>query len=487
MGQFKKKIDIRTLWTNLIILTGLFVLTFIFMCQSPLNILLLNGNSGTDSSVFRTIGLQMKKGLMPYKDSFDHKGPLIYIYNYLGVLIRQDRGIWIIEFISAFVTFYFMYRIAVLKCGKIQAFSVLAICIAPLYAYFEGGNLTEEYAMPFIAMTIYIFMDYFLYGKITKTRLIFCGVGFGAVCMLRINMIAVWIVFCCGVLLQDIIVGQMREIFRYLLWFLVGSGIIIFPICFWLLINGAFMDFVDDYFVFNIMYTDVTLLDKYISLSSFISNTYVLIAIIVTCCMRSEKRLFRMAYLTYEIVGLLLVCVSGRTYAHYGMVFVPMLVYPFSTLLSKQFVKKKPWIYAIVICFSVELVIPTWIGGVNRVAEYGLSENKTRARTDTVGKVCDYVKRSSDRDDKIIVWGNWNIIYVLSQRLPASKYSYQSPIDNVDGKIISDFFEEIRDTAPKFIIIQKGNQLGRMKSFINENGYVCTSEIDGVAVYMQDF
>lgn len=40
---------------------------------------------------------------------------------------------------------------------QMAGFFVLMICITPLYTYFEGGNLTEEYALPFIAAALYIY------------------------------------------------------------------------------------------------------------------------------------------------------------------------------------------------------------------------------------------------------------------------------------------------------------------------------------------
>lgn len=239
-------------YSNLIILLGIFAAALVFMSQSPLNILLLNGNSGIDSSVFRTIAMQMERGLMPYRDSFDHKGPLLYIYNYLGLLIKRHRGIWIIEFISAFAAFGLMYKTARLKCDRMRSFFVLIICAAPLYSYFEGGNMTEEYALPFIMSAVYIFADYFMNDRITRMRLVICGLGFGAVCMLRVNMIAVWIVFCCAVLLRSFREKRLEEIPRFLLYFLMGAGIIVLPICFWLIFNNAFVDFIKDYLMSSV-------------------------------------------------------------------------------------------------------------------------------------------------------------------------------------------------------------------------------------------
>ena len=485
----KIKANLKSVMPNSALLLGLFTVTFIFLIQSPLNVLLLNGNSETDSSVFRTIAMQMKEGMMPYRDSFDHKGPLLYIYNYLGVLIRQHRGIWVIEFISAFVTFYFMYKIARLKCDRLQAFLVLVVCIATLYGYFEGGNLTEEYALPFITISLYVFDDYFLNGRISKIRLGICGFGFGAVCMLRINMISVWIVFCCAVLLQSIQMKRMKELSRFLVWFLAGFGSIVLPISCWLFINNAFIDFIKDYFVFNIMYTressGVTPLGKYNSFSFFLNNIYVLTAFVIVCCICKEKKLFHRAYLMYEIVTLLMLSMSGVPHPHYGMVLVPIFIYPFSMLMSRENMKQRSWILAFCLYLAVVQVIPTWIGGANKTMGYLLNENKTRERTDTVGKVCAYIKENSDEEDRIIVWGNWNIIYIQGERLPASRYSYQSTIGRVDKMLLTDFFEEINKTMPWMIVIPKGHELGDMGSFIDRNGYICMCDIDGVAIYMQ--
>jgi len=44
---------------------------------------------GIDSSVFISIGEAMHEGKIPYKDIFDHKGPLIYFINYIGTIFPR--------------------------------------------------------------------------------------------------------------------------------------------------------------------------------------------------------------------------------------------------------------------------------------------------------------------------------------------------------------------------------------------------------------
>lgn len=98
--------DRKINFTTLLILGYLFLLAFTVVMKSPVN-LWKNGDAGNDSSIFRYVGLEMAKGGMPYRDSFDHKGPLIFIINCFGIWISYYRGVWLIELISLFQHFVF--------------------------------------------------------------------------------------------------------------------------------------------------------------------------------------------------------------------------------------------------------------------------------------------------------------------------------------------------------------------------------------------
>ena len=58
--------------------------------MSPLNPFVSNAVPGQDSSVFIYVGNILKRGLMPYKDTFDHKGPLLYLLEYAGLFISEN-------------------------------------------------------------------------------------------------------------------------------------------------------------------------------------------------------------------------------------------------------------------------------------------------------------------------------------------------------------------------------------------------------------
>ena len=180
---------------SILALISSLILSMIFMFNSPLHPW-KGGASATDSSVFKTVAFMMEKGYMPYRDTFDHKGPVIYLLNYLGNKISDYRGIWVIEAFFLIVLIFAMYKIARLSCSIISSAITVLLALSILFTYFEGGNLTEEYAMPCIAIALFIFMDYLLNDKISNLRIMSAGIGCGIVLMLRPNMIAVWAVFC---------------------------------------------------------------------------------------------------------------------------------------------------------------------------------------------------------------------------------------------------------------------------------------------------
>ena len=122
----------------------------------------LIGNTGYDSSVFNYVGKVILGGGMPYRDSFDHKGPLIYLIDALGQLIHKHLGIWFIELTVIFIILVLAYKTAKLSgCNNIRALYVVLATMISLVLYLDGGNLVEEYACLFIMLQLYIFMLFF--------------------------------------------------------------------------------------------------------------------------------------------------------------------------------------------------------------------------------------------------------------------------------------------------------------------------------------
>ncbi len=454
---------------KLLIILFILVLSFIILMQNPLNIFSKSFISATDSSVFRTVAHYMSKGLMPYKDIFDHKGPLIYIINYFGMLISYNKGIWFLELISMFITLIFMYKTSRLYCNSFFSILVLLLVCSGFFIYFDQGNLTEEYALPFIALSLYIFLDYFKNKKISKFRLILCGISFGSVCLLRVNMISLWIVFCLLVVIDRIKNKKVKDLINYILYFTIGFLIVLLPIVIWLALNNSLDDFFKEYIIFNLKYSSdpnrSSLLNRLNSLNCFVNNPLSLMSIFICVfiCYKN-KTLINVGYLFCLLLTFFLMSISGQTYAHYGMMLLPLMIFPFSIILNN---KNVDYFIPMFMLFMVIVSLPSWFNGIKDI----ISRNNLTVQKDELieYKIANDIRLNSSSTDKITVFGNMDIIYILSDRLSSSKYTYQTPIIYIDNNIENEYFKEISINKPKIIVKTAENEL--LNSFIIINNY----------------
>ena len=101
-----------------------------------------------DAGIFAYIGYAITKGLPLYTGAWDNKGPLLYIINALGIVINYRYGIFILEFLALFITLFFMYKTALYFVPRYIAAISAALAFMPLTVSMEGGNLSEEWALP---------------------------------------------------------------------------------------------------------------------------------------------------------------------------------------------------------------------------------------------------------------------------------------------------------------------------------------------------
>lgn len=108
-----------------------------------------------DSPVFQYMGYSMLQGKIPYTDLFDHKGLLLYWINALGYLIHPKMGVMLLQIVNLTLTMMVWYKI--LDSIKVEwmKYSILALALLSLYAYFCEGNFEEEWCLFFISYPIW--------------------------------------------------------------------------------------------------------------------------------------------------------------------------------------------------------------------------------------------------------------------------------------------------------------------------------------------
>ena len=457
---------------NTVVFFTFSIVSFMLLTRTPLHPWVMS-EAATDSSVFKTVSLMMHRGYMPYRDSFDHKGPLIYLINYIGDLLLPYSGVCIIEMVSLTVTLYILFRICRLFARVFPSVIVVGISISYLNQFLEGGNLVEEYALPFISVSIYYFLDYFTNNRISNIRLVIIGCSMGAVVLLRLNMIAVWMVFCIAVLVHNIHVGRVKSILIYLMWFCAGLLLFIVPFLLWMVFNDSIKYFISDYLVFNSQYTahysslySVLKAAKYFFCEEPIYNI-TFFAMLYICC--KNRNILNISYIVFMITTILMISMAGLIRNHYGMILVPVIAYPFSMLFCDIEKNKNLILNAIMILWAAFVfILPDSIGLMKNLYSVIKEEGYV---DDNIRMICGIIDEKVNENEPITVYGNWDIIYVLSNRKHATKYSYQFPIAEVNPEILDEYYEELSIDPPRCVVIQAGRYDERIHDYLIKYDY----------------
>ena len=261
-----------------ILLLALFA--FLICMLSPSNII-HNNFPDCDSAVFKYIGKTIANGGIPYLDTFDHKGPVLYLINYIGLIINQDFGIWILELISMFVALLFSYKAIRLFYSRKVAFATLILSYCLIVLFFNRGNLTEEYSLPFLAISIYYFVKYLKEDKIKSSRILICGICFALIALMRPNNAFPLMGFILFILIKSLKEKDYKGLSNKILYFLIGLLIPIIPTIIYFVCNNAINEFIDAYILFNVSYSSTGLTQKIDSLVWFFNREIIYLVLII--------------------------------------------------------------------------------------------------------------------------------------------------------------------------------------------------------------
>ena len=456
---------------------GLLSLFISLSCNSFTNVV-----KGIDSSVFQYVAMEIGNGAMPYLDTFDHKGLLIYFIDLFGNSLSDNFGIWLIEFLTFFLSFVLMYKTARYFCDKLVSVLAVSLTLPMLTQFLEGGNFVEEYAILFISGAVLIFTEYFINHEIKWYKIVLCGVCFACIILLRPNMIGIWLAGCLLILIDCIRNKEIFNLFKYILFFILGISVCLVPCIIWLWINGALKACIDTYILFNIEYSGAlnsfgeyfkTLYDNVFQYSIFFVSAA---SIYIVYKRRDMVSLFG---LLGFMLSLIMAVKSRVIYAHYLLILIPAAIVPFSFLFSeieKRFDADRFLSVALIVSIVLAFLRPT----IKIVKEDLIAVSGFRNYvSDRIEKdhITQRIIELTDEGDEISCYGNCNKYYLTSNRMSVSKYSYQYPIAEIDSMIRKEYFSELKENKPKLIVwcdFEENDNCYRdeMYRFVIENGYI---------------
>ena len=111
---------------------------------------------GGDSAIFMYVAQGILEGEVPYLDRWDHKGPLLYLINAVGLLIEESWGIWIVQALFLLGTIYFALIMLRKAFGITPALFALALFLILFSRFNPPGNYTEQYALLFQFLALHL-------------------------------------------------------------------------------------------------------------------------------------------------------------------------------------------------------------------------------------------------------------------------------------------------------------------------------------------
>ncbi len=298
-------------------------------------------NDWVDANCYVTIGRAMLHGKLPYRDLFEHKGPLLYIIHALAVLISPEPffGVFLIEIIAASAFLFAAYRILRLFCGDdkrlIAAVPVTAALIYSSGA-FSHGDSAEELCLPLLAYSFFFGLRALKENRpMNKKELLLTGIAAGIVFWTKFSLLGIFAVIALTAAFTAYRKSGINSAVSAVCHMASGAVIVTFPVFVLFAVNGALDDLFKVYFVNNLTsYSNVdskssmltNLLDGLHSWKTF-SRFPMLITFAGILAMLTKKDKKTAAYTAAAFAAsFVLVFGFGQAYRYYSLtlaVFLP--------------------------------------------------------------------------------------------------------------------------------------------------------------------
>jgi hypothetical protein len=340
-----RKIFLNDKIYSLFVYTILFIFSLIVLLNNPLAPF-AKGLLGNDQSIFITIGRNIFYGDIPYKDIIDHKGPLPFFMNALGLAIHNTGalwgvGIWLLEVISMFVTSLLMYKTTKLIVNGSRILSLSTTCLSMLFiAILFSGDMTEEWALPYSTLGIYVFVRYLKTdGHVTFLQTFLIALSFVMAFLCKATYVAPVLGFAIVVFIKLLVEKKYIELFKYVAGTILFSVTCLLPFIYYFVRNGALSQAVYWSMTFNTLYGARYSL---ISTMSFMIQTMIGMRqlsplIIIILCVWFTVKKDRYLWWSVAIAFIITVycCSLGGRYEHYYISFMPLLVFPYAFIFKE--------------------------------------------------------------------------------------------------------------------------------------------------------
>lgn len=434
-----------------------------------------------DEGIYLTIGQALRHGVELYKGIHDNKPPLLYLVAALsgGTLFWFKFSALLANFFS--VIFFYSLCTKWWGKGKVANLALIAFTLLTASPYFEGNIANAENF--FVTFTVLSF--YLLLAKNHKLNLILAGLALGIGGLFKIPAILEAAVFPLYWFFT-----QEKDWFKKSLTFgLAAISPLVISIVYFAS-RGSLNSYLIAAGLQNVPYLASWHADVWL-LGSLTGRAGALAIILVLLLFLRKKMDPKLLLLTlWFLVSLFAALLSGRPYPHYLLQTTPALAITVGYLmLRKQLLMPVVLVVIFAGCFQVfgfktYSVLPyysnflTWASKHQSQDQYFNWFNSNMTRDYAVAKA---IMLGSKPTDKVFVWGDEPVLYVLAQRQPAGKYTVKYHI--LDFRAEEQTFQTLKYQPPRYIITFNHDASLPGLSAILARGYILEKDIADAQIY----
>lgn len=441
---------------------------------------LLNNYFGYDTALWHVIGRGITLGYVPYRDLFEHKGPLLFfIYAFSWLFENQRLAMFALQSVCFCITLVFLYKLCRLFVEQKKALAAILFFLLVFCGTIGEGAMSEEWSLPFIVITLYFSLKYLFEEQEEREHPVgygfLYGLCFGVVAMIRLNNAAP----IAGVILGFLIIMVRQKKFVCILKnaaaFLAGMIIPMIPIVLWYWKEDALDYLWWGAFLFNFHYAvnagEVQPLWELIRPWLMTLPYFVLLPFMVGEIKKQKEK--RDGYLLFAvtITATMVILMFGSSFLHYYTILLPMLTIGFC-ILAERWIKAVKKQRIVITAALVALALP-FLWQAARNAGKTILFN-TRGWYDNLeGEIRDFMSQIPE-EERDSVWGNgtaFSKVFCISGITPCFPYFDNGTVHYMMEPKMNDRTVEMFETnPPKWIVVVsiKEAHIEAMEKYIPE-------------------
>lgn len=215
-------------------------------------------NDWVDVNCFFTVGRGILHGLVPYRDLYEQKGPLIYFLFALAGQISENSflGVYILEGLCFSCFVYLGGRITEILSDNRHAFwpsSALLAMLIPITPAFSHGASAEEFFLPILALSLFIVLKAMHRNEpLTHCHGFALGLCTAAALWTKYTFCGLFTGLAAAVVIWYMLSVKKRFLPQLILHFLLGCLVLTSAVIGWFALKGALPDLWQAYFVNNL-------------------------------------------------------------------------------------------------------------------------------------------------------------------------------------------------------------------------------------------